>query len=1338
MSGSNDFISRLTAAIDDALEDHQLRHLSEYVFGDVIPNCDGKHILQRAQAEGLVGEVWVVARLLTQHPEHLEALRADVEGTYRSVLQSRLTKRNRFIPGAIYQKGIPQVCRVEIDGTAIGSGFLVGPDLVITNYHVLRTQIDNRVLRDDHRIVFRFDFKEHSVREGDGEIVPPLEEAALISISAVNELDYVLVRLSRPVGNARGWFVADDSFSLNLDICDYACIIQCPDGRPIEIADGPIASRYVLHDQNRVLYAVDTEGGSSGSPCIQRDGRLLALHCGAEVNANQGVFFPAISRHISLATDGTIDLPKLKRKPSNDRPEIRSEDFGHRSDRPDRTPTPNAPPGCTRSAGADGWWYFPDQSSPMYRSDLLMIMVHGFRSSCLTWDELHVSLHNSLQIECDVLLYNYPAGLTEAADLADAGRQLHSMIKPELDRYQHLLVLAHSAGGLVVKEWLCHETDERELRKQISLRSQPTGSSGDEQMIPVRKLQYAILAVRQIINFDVPHDGGDQWKTRIWGGVYERLLWPLLRLLNVFGTNFGKNRIVQQLKYRGDYVQKLEERYVSLINDLTSAHLPRPLAIEYLATAENVIAPQIRTDVDTATFRRTHTSIRRVDKKYYDVVISHLRRHMLGWVDGVALAVAWETLCLADDFLISLRCVQPFGEKQESKAGPQAAVINALKAFVKHAANGPAVAVVLGEANVGKSVLARFLTRDLCLKYCQLSTTAEHLPLFFLLPELDVKSEDVLATFTGAKANANRAWDLLLKSWCAMASSFVNHSRLKYGLPPVKATTEWVYGWMHDGACLLILESVDEFLDRHRNVVEVADIRRMIDDVLLHYAGAGRNKSVRLVHFVRSTLPDCESLAPPQMRFLVRAPNEREAEDVYPRLKTELKRVRVDLRPLVRSPLLLPILGPHLEITPDERLQSETSIYDEAFSWLIRDSKLEASFPRISEAQWRDMVSVVAWGFFRSNSKTFRGIQTQAIERVQAWSHTLADVDPEISSQRSRLARLLPLLADDSILKSLLHKTVFAQFGEDPLPDEPEYRGRIYRIPHYNWVQQLSSIYLASCTKGIQPDELAFGACTELMFRMAGERLSGFSVSLDVLAPFMSAASNKPYVLGNFLAMCCISNIRFDGPALDALFSSVAPLTGITQLVLATGVGRNAVRNDDKYYSDLVITHFRGWITGKGIPDGAIISAIAKSVAWCTLRKLNAEGDLPYPALWPADGQTLDPFVVDLMCRTEQGKASISAMNRTLQRAFIEIQASAIDEVHREITFAHYLYALSVAVHCKGDAEFVRPKLMELLSENSRVVTRIRSYGIDPLLKIVTQCRELSHCHTTSVIREQI
>ena len=50
-----------------------------------------------------------------------------------------------------------RVCRVEINRQACGTGFLVGPDAVLTNYHVMREVIDNRALAS--KVQLRFDYR---------------------------------------------------------------------------------------------------------------------------------------------------------------------------------------------------------------------------------------------------------------------------------------------------------------------------------------------------------------------------------------------------------------------------------------------------------------------------------------------------------------------------------------------------------------------------------------------------------------------------------------------------------------------------------------------------------------------------------------------------------------------------------------------------------------------------------------------------------------------------------------------------------------------------------------------------------------------------------------------------------------------------------------------------------------------------------------------------------------------------------------------------------------------------------------------------------------------------
>jgi Effector-associated domain 1/Trypsin-like peptidase domain len=108
-----------------------------------------------------------------------------------------------------------RVCRIERDGLARGTGFLVGPSVVMTNYHVLEDVIDDGVSPD--RIGLRFDYKilangievnpgkvyklaaewdiQHSpYSKLDTQVDPP-------SIPGADELDYALVRVDGAPGS---------------------------------------------------------------------------------------------------------------------------------------------------------------------------------------------------------------------------------------------------------------------------------------------------------------------------------------------------------------------------------------------------------------------------------------------------------------------------------------------------------------------------------------------------------------------------------------------------------------------------------------------------------------------------------------------------------------------------------------------------------------------------------------------------------------------------------------------------------------------------------------------------------------------------------------------------------------------------------------------------------------------------------------------------------------------------------------------------------------------------------------------------------------------------------
>ena len=197
-----------------------------------------------------------------------------------------------------------QVCRLEFNGNAKGTGFLVGPDLILTNFHVLEGPIhgkvpaaqvacrfDYKVLSDDSRseglVVrlhdqdWRVDDSPYSKAEAD--------DAPDRELPTADELDYALVRLARPVGNEpagktagadappRRWIeIPEIPPALEKDM--PLLIAQHPDGSPLKLALDTQSIIGVNGNGTRVRYATNTEHGSSGSPCFNIDWSLVALH----------------------------------------------------------------------------------------------------------------------------------------------------------------------------------------------------------------------------------------------------------------------------------------------------------------------------------------------------------------------------------------------------------------------------------------------------------------------------------------------------------------------------------------------------------------------------------------------------------------------------------------------------------------------------------------------------------------------------------------------------------------------------------------------------------------------------------------------------------------------------------------------------------------------------------------------------------------------------------------------------------------------------------------------------------------------------------------------------
>jgi hypothetical protein len=201
-----------------------------------------------------------------------------------------------------------RVCRIEPQPQAeglegYGTGFLVGPDVLLTNYHV-RSYFTNPL-----RVVARFDYEV----DDEGLALNPGRECRLaaeewsLAESPVEGLDYVLLRLAEHVGDdqvgsgTRGFL---QPMVGDLDAGDPLLILQHPEAEPLKLSIGSVVSARTAEDC--ILYTANTKGGSSGSPCMNMALDTVALHhFGAKIS-NRGVLWSGIED--DLRKTGKFDL----------------------------------------------------------------------------------------------------------------------------------------------------------------------------------------------------------------------------------------------------------------------------------------------------------------------------------------------------------------------------------------------------------------------------------------------------------------------------------------------------------------------------------------------------------------------------------------------------------------------------------------------------------------------------------------------------------------------------------------------------------------------------------------------------------------------------------------------------------------------------------------------------------------------------------------------------------------------------------------------------------------------------------------------------------------------
>lgn len=198
------------------------------------------------------------------------------------------------------------VCRIVIPNLEferLGTGCLVAPNLVLTNYHVFK-QMDGEDLLENGRHAELY-FGKVSLGDGheaDGRKFMLVAEKPVLESSPVDQLDFVLLQVEQTVKYEQT--IRPSPCSIQVPVKkDALNILQHPQGLEMKLARSGDGVAAVREDLGLVQYYTLAASGSSGAPCYNSKWELVAIHhaersMGAGVR-REGILFKAIHEKIA-------------------------------------------------------------------------------------------------------------------------------------------------------------------------------------------------------------------------------------------------------------------------------------------------------------------------------------------------------------------------------------------------------------------------------------------------------------------------------------------------------------------------------------------------------------------------------------------------------------------------------------------------------------------------------------------------------------------------------------------------------------------------------------------------------------------------------------------------------------------------------------------------------------------------------------------------------------------------------------------------------------------------------------------------------------------------------
>lgn len=189
------------------------------------------------------------------------------------------------------------ICRVEADGgEALGTGFLVGRQAVLTNCHVLDCAPGQDSEQKSANLVLRFrSVTAPDGKESDGQAFRADPLQPLLRTSPVGALDYALIRVEERITRTADVTLVGYADQRLLAKGTALNILGHPLGGAMKLALSGNGVVGVYPDVGLVQYATRALNGSSGSPCFDENWQPVAIH-----HAERATAFGAVREGVLL------------------------------------------------------------------------------------------------------------------------------------------------------------------------------------------------------------------------------------------------------------------------------------------------------------------------------------------------------------------------------------------------------------------------------------------------------------------------------------------------------------------------------------------------------------------------------------------------------------------------------------------------------------------------------------------------------------------------------------------------------------------------------------------------------------------------------------------------------------------------------------------------------------------------------------------------------------------------------------------------------------------------------------------------------------------------------